>query len=358
MFLALREIRHAKLRYALIAGVIVMVSALVFILSGLANGLATGNSAAIDRLPIDGMVISEGSDYQLDRSALSIDTVDEIAGQENVDDAAPFGATAANVRNGDSDDLIGVSLIAVDPESFAAPDPESGDPLGEGNGVVIDQTLENEGVGVGDTLVLDPGGVELEVIGTVSDNSYRLAPTLLMPLGLWQELRAETGGAEPDEISAVLVQGEAEAPDGTIVASATEIVENLPGYSEQALTLMLIQVFLVVIAAGIVAAFFYIITLQKIPELGVMKAIGTKTAYLAKALLSQVVILGVAGVIVGTAIAYIVELIIGGTVPFALETSQFLLYGGILLGVAVIGTLLSLFRVARIDALDAINNAG
>ena len=58
MFLALREIRHAKLRFALITGVIVMVSSLVFILSGLANGLSAGNTAAIDAMPIDGMAVS------------------------------------------------------------------------------------------------------------------------------------------------------------------------------------------------------------------------------------------------------------------------------------------------------------
>lgn len=358
MFLALREIRHAKLRYLLITGVIVMVSALVFILSGLSNGLASGNSAAIDALSVDALIINEGSDYQLDRSSLSIDLVDEVASQEGVDDAEPFGATAANVRQNDSEGLLGISIIAVDPEGFAAPEPESGDPLGDENVVVIDQTLENEGVSIGDTLTLDPGGVELEVVGSVSDRSYRLVPTLYMPLSLWQEFRADTAGAEPDAISAVLVQGETEAPDGTMLASQTEIVENLPGYSEQALTLMLIQVFLVVIAAGIVAAFFYIITLQKIPELGVMKAIGTKTVYLAKTLLSQVILLGVAGVIIGMGIAFVVELFIGGTVPFTLELEQFLLYGGILLAVAVIGTLLSLLRVARVDPLDAINNAG
>ena len=358
MFLALREIRHAKVRFGLITAVIVMVSSLVFILSGLANGLATGNSAALDALPIDSMVISGGSDYQLDRSSLPINTVEQIRQQEGVTDASPFGASAANVRQQDSDKVIGVSMIAVDPDGFAAPELGSGDPLGSSeNGVVIDQTLVDEGVSIGDTVVTDPGQVELTVVGTVSGRSYRLVPTLYMPISLWQQVQAKGDGEGDSAINAVLVQGQVEAPENTIVASKQQIIENLPGYSEQALTLLLIQVFLVVIAAGIIASFFYIITLQKMPELGVMKAIGTKTIVIARALIAQVLILGLVGVVLGTVIASGVQFAIGSAVPFALDPGQFVVFGGVLLVVAVLGTLLSLQRIARVDPLDAINNA-
>jgi len=359
MFLAIREIRHSKLRFALITGVIVMVSSLVFILSGLANGLATGNSAAIDALPIDSMVVSTGSDYQLDRSSLPINLVETVREQEGVTDASPFGASATNVRKPESDKIIGISMIAVAPDSFAAPEPVSGSGIAaDEHGVVIDQALVDEGVGIGDTLVTDPGDIELKVVGTVSGRSYRLAPTLYLPISLWQEIQSQGKGQPSSTINAVLVQGMVDAPDNTMVASKTQIVENLPGYSEQALTLLMIQVFLVVIAAGIVASFFYIITLQKMPELGVMKAIGTKTAYIARALILQVVALGVVGVVAGTAVACIVQILIGSAVPFDLDSSQFFIFGGILLVVAVLGTLLSLSQVARVDPLDAINKAG
>jgi ATP-binding cassette subfamily B protein len=49
--------------------------------------------------------------------------------------------------------------------------------------------------------------------------------------------------------------------------------------------------------------------------------------------------------------------LIGGAVPFDLETSQFVIYGTILLAVAVLGTVLSLIRVARVDPLDAMAKA-
>ncbi len=231
--------------------------------------------------------------------------------------------------------------------------------------MVIDQTLADEGVAIGDTLVTEPGGIELAVIGKVEGRSYRLAPTLFAPIALWQETQAQASGGDASAINAVLVRGEAEAisalpqtVEDALVASKTQIVENLPGYSEQALTLLLIQVFLVVIAAGIIAAFFYIITLQKMPELGVIKALGTKTNYLAGSLIVQVALLGLVGVVLGTAIACIVSLAIGNAVPFDLSVPQFFIFGGILLAVAVLGAVLSLLRIVRVDPLDAINKAG
>jgi putative ABC transport system permease protein len=366
MFLAFREIRHARLRFALITGVIVMVSSLVFILSGLANGLATGNSAAIDALPIDGMLLSAGSDNQLDRSRLSTDVVEEVRGQEGVEDAQPFGATASNVTVDGSDDVIGVSIIGVNPDSFAAPTPGEGNPVGgEDNAVVIDRTLADEGVEIGDTLLSNPGEVEMQVVGIVEDRSYRLAPTLFLPVELWQQVQAEGSDENADTINGVLVQGNSEAIaalpdaiDNTVVASKQEVIESLPGYSEQALTLLLIQVFLVVIAAGIVASFFYIITLQKIPELGVMKALGTTTRYIARNLISQVVLLSLVGVFLGVGIAWAMAYGVGTAVPYTLDPGRIALFSAILIVVAVLGTVLSLLQVARIDPLDAINKAG
>lgn len=47
MFLAIKEIRHEKLRYSLIVAVISLISFLIFILSALSLGLANENTAAI-----------------------------------------------------------------------------------------------------------------------------------------------------------------------------------------------------------------------------------------------------------------------------------------------------------------------
>lgn len=366
MFLALREIRHAKLRFALITAVIVMVSSLVFILSGLANGLSAGNTAAIDAMPVDGLVIGAGSDYLLDRSTVAMTTAETVAEIEGIDAAQPIGVSSATIRAQGSTELLGVSFFGVVPDGMIQPNITQGESIGgQSHGVVIDETLTDDGIGLGDTFATEPGGVELTVVGVTSGQTYRLSPVIFMPIDLWQELQPVQEGAPQDAVTAILVRGEQGAiealPDSvpdTMVGSKNQIASNIPGESEQNATLLLIQVFLVVIAAGIIAAFFYIITLQKMPELGVMKAIGTGTAYLARTLIAQVLVLALVGILLGISIADTLALVIGNAVPYSITIQRMALFGGILLLVAVGGTVLSLTRIARVDPLDAINNAG
>lgn len=49
MFLAWNEIRRKKLKFGLIIGVLTMISYLLFLLSGLANGLINMNKEGIDK---------------------------------------------------------------------------------------------------------------------------------------------------------------------------------------------------------------------------------------------------------------------------------------------------------------------
>lgn len=366
MFLALREIRHSKLRFTLITGVIVMVSSLVFILAGLANGLSAGNKEAIVSMPIDAFVIGAGSDYLLDRSAVSADDAETIADLQGIDRAEPIGVSSANVKKTGSSEILGASFFGLTPDGMIQPPIEKGESWqGQDRGVVIDETLTRNGVNVGDTIVTEPGGDELKVVGMTSNQSYRLGPTIFMSLELWQEVQPKQEGTVPNAVSAILVKGDRVAieviPDSvesTMIATKSQIINNIPGESAQNGTLLLIQVFLVVIAAGIIASFFYIMTLQKMPELGVMKAIGTETSYLARNMIAQVFLLAAVGVLLGISVADTIALLIGTAVPYSISGQRMLVFGSLLLLVAVGGTALSLVRIARVDPLDAINKAG
>lgn len=361
MFLALREFKHAKLRYGLITGVIVMVAALVFILSGLANGLSSGNSEAIEAISADRFVLASGSEFLLDRSRLSNDQLEAVRNTDGVKEAEPLGASVANVRKNGDANVIGVSLIGVPPGTFLEPGVKSGSGLqDDADGVVIDQSLVNEGVAIGDTLTADPSGKELKVIGITQGRQYRLSPTMYVSLETWQSLQPEGNGG----FNTIVVRGSTDqidaipdSVDGTMTGKPGEIVRALPGYVQMEGTLIMIQVFLVVIAAGVIAAFFFILTLQKMSELGVMKALGATTWDLAKALVFQVVFLSVIGIVVGIAIGCVMDILAEGVVPYQLRWVQMVVFGFVLMAVATIGTLLSLFRIARVDPLDAINKA-
>ena len=53
MFLAIEEMRQNKLRYGLILGLLVLISYLVFFLTGLAYGLMQENRTAVDKWQAD-----------------------------------------------------------------------------------------------------------------------------------------------------------------------------------------------------------------------------------------------------------------------------------------------------------------
>lgn len=72
MFLGWKEIKHAKLRYGLIIGVLVLVSYLVFVLSGLANGLKDLNREAVDSWGASAIILTADSDISLPSSSFSL----------------------------------------------------------------------------------------------------------------------------------------------------------------------------------------------------------------------------------------------------------------------------------------------
>lgn len=72
MYLALKEIRHEKLRYGLIIGMILLVTYLVFILGALANGLAQQNTQAINSWNTAQVVLTKDSDTNLNQSLLTL----------------------------------------------------------------------------------------------------------------------------------------------------------------------------------------------------------------------------------------------------------------------------------------------
>jgi putative ABC transport system permease protein len=53
VFLALRELKHSRLRYALIGGIVMLIAWLVFPLAGLANALALDNASALINMDAD-----------------------------------------------------------------------------------------------------------------------------------------------------------------------------------------------------------------------------------------------------------------------------------------------------------------
>jgi putative ABC transport system permease protein len=185
-----------------------------------------------------------------------------------------------------------------------------------------------------------------------------------MPIESWQALKyrteAESGGIE-NPVSGFVVRGDDavvgdinDAVAGVEAGSRQDAIEALPGYSAEMGTVRMILVFLFLIASLVMAAFFYIITLQKTSQFGILKALGAQTRTLATDLVGQVAMLTVIGAVIGATLANIIAALIPATVPFYLDNSLVLGYSALLVIVAIVGALFSAMRIARVDPLIAI----
>jgi len=366
VFLSLREMRHSRLRTAMIVSIIALIAWLVFLLSGLANGLSNDNGASLRKMDASGIVFQNDVRMYLHRSLLPAETVQQVSEVEGIDNATPLGHLTVTVMGDDGTDRVDATILAIDPAGFLAPDVTSGDRLADApdGGVVVDDEFRRHGYDIGDTLQVTPSGQEMTISGFTSGQKYNHLPVIFMRISDWQAIRfptPEEAGGIADPISAVAVQGDTDAlhrigteVSGVEVGTIQDAIEALPGYTSEMGTVRTILVFLFFIAALVMAVFFYVITLQKTNQFGVLKAIGARTRTLILDLVGQVVLLTVVGAAIGAILANIVAALIPADVPFYLSNGVVMAYGAVLIVVAALGSVLSSIRIAKVDPLIAI----
>ena len=91
MFVALRDLRFARVRFVLIGSVVALITVLVGFLSGLTGGLATQNVSAILGLPADRVVFSGDTAASFSDSAITEQQATAWASTSGVTTAEPVG---------------------------------------------------------------------------------------------------------------------------------------------------------------------------------------------------------------------------------------------------------------------------
>lgn len=119
MFLGFNEMKYSKGRYVLVVLVMVLIAWLIFILSGLANGLAQGNRLAVDQWQANQVVLSKEANSNLNVSVLDENVKETISGGK----IAPIGQQSLAIRPADDKkaELTNVSLFGIEKESFLMP---------------------------------------------------------------------------------------------------------------------------------------------------------------------------------------------------------------------------------------------
>lgn len=375
MFLALRELSFARGRFALMGLVVALISVLTVLLSGLSVGLVKDGVSGLQQLPVASLAFQEdvSTDSAFSRSVIPVDAVDDWAERPGVAAAAPLGTTLVNART-DREVEIDLALFGVETDSFLAPEPVSGKALADEGELIISETAAEQGLRIDDTVILEPSGAELTVVGILDgQHTYGHVDMGYLPLHTWQEVQAgiREGDPVPDRVhetvTAVAVQaadGEkvdlaaGDAAAGTTSLTLEESFGASPGYTAETSTLQLIQVFLYAISALVIGAFFTVLTIQRRQELAVLRALGASTRYLMRDSLLQSLVLLVVSAAVGIGLGVAAGAALASTpMPFALEVAPLAVATVLLIVLGVTGAGLAVLRITRVDPLTALGGS-
>ena len=379
MFLAIRDIRFAKGRFALMGGVVALVTLLLVLLSGLTAGLGDQSTSAIGKLgagsgssgtsrPVDRIVFGAPGTNQPTASftesevtAAQVDSWGHVAG---VARAEALGISQSRLQGGDGG-TTNVAVFGVAPDGQLAPSPVRAGTLLIGSTVAADLSLE-----AGDTATV--GGTELTVSAVVADQWYSHTGVVWTALPTWAEVAhlSPVGGAaggstaeNPPVATVVAVTYEdgaavdeaaANAMAGTVSASRTGSFQALGSFKSENGSLMLMQAFLYGISALVIVAFLTVWTVQRTRDIAVLKAMGASGGYVLRDAITQAAIVLVAGAGLGGAVGVLGGFAAAQAAPFLITPATTLLpvLGIIALGLA--GAALAVRRVTTVDPLIAL----
>ncbi len=345
MFLALNEIMHSKLRYALVAGVMFLIAYLVFFLTGLAYGLAQDNRTAVDKWEADSIVLSKDANSNLGMSMITKKIAEEVEGGK----VAYLAQTPGVVTSKDSTEegKINVSFFGIDKNQFIMPNLVEGKAFDNDDEAVGDISLKEEyGLAVGDTVKLSGSDKTFKLTGFTDHAKFNVSPVLYTTINAYQEIRFEKEDtSENARINAIVVRGKiSNLPEDLEQIKISKFINELPGYNAQVLTFGFMIGFLIVIAAIVIGIFIYVLTMQKINIFGVMKAQGITGGFIARSVVAQTFILSFVGILLGLLGTVGTSLVLPDAVPFQ---SNWLFFGVISLLMLVVAVLGALFSVGQ-----------
>jgi putative ABC transport system permease protein len=131
-------------------------------------------------------------------------------------------------------------------------------------------------------------------------------------------------------------------------------INNIPGYSAQQGTVQTQGFFTLLIGVLVIGGFFQIQILQKVPQIGVLKAIGSTNSMVGISAVIQIIIVTASGVGIGGLMTYLFSLGFPPTIPLVFNGSRSLIAVALLLMIGPFGGLVSIIYAVRIEPLKAL----
>ena len=377
-YLAVKEVWRNRGRFLLVSLVIALITLLVLFIAALGEGLGNGNREYISKLDAELIVYQAKSDTVIAASRLGRNRLAAVRRVEGVADAGMLGTSSASLLPPNDAEPIKVALLGVEPGHTGEPPVVQGARLSTdlAQEAIIDaNTAYRSKLQVGDTLTLRVTQgtrdefYDLRIVGITGGQQFQLQPSIFVPFYTWDRIRpkseAEINGSNPvanvllvklkDPTQAEAVSARLAAQvDNIEIATIRQAIEALPGYSAQLSTLNTQGGFTLFIGILVIGGFFQIQILQKVAQIGVLKAIGTANPVVAAAAIIQIVVVTVIGVTIGGLLSFLLSLTFPPTVPIIFNGATSALAIVALLLIGPLGGLVSIRYAVRIEPLKAL----
>ena len=373
MFLALREMRRAKVRFGLLISAIGLLVLLILAQQAIQTGLINSFIGAIERQSAPVLVYSVDGQRTLQGSIITPPLEKEIRSTEGIAKSGWIGQGTFTVRvNDETEDSDAAIIGYTDPELGAPDEVASGRlPAGPGEGVGSDNDFE-----IGDRVrVLGPegqaGGEAIEIVGLADNAQLQVTPTVFAE---WPDYVKAVKSSNPDA-TGVLPSAIGVAPvKGLDAATLAERIndsspeadaltresaaEKTPGVGEVRQSFGVIFLLFGLVVPLVTGLFFLIITLQKSASLTLLRAVGAQSGVLVRSLMFQVVLVIGGGLLIGIALYTPLSQASLGDVALSFDLSAVLTWSAILLVLGLLSALVAARRVLAIDPIEATTGEG
>lgn len=381
VFLAFKEIWRYRGRYLLISLVIALITTLVLFIAGLAEGLGAGNKQYLEKLNADVILYQANVDLSIPSSRIARSRINDVQRVDGVKAVGAISFSNATIPLNDGSDSVDVSLIGVEPGKPGEPPAVEGQNLKgkRDNEAVIDKnTALRTGLQVGDVFSIKTiQGTEeklylLTVAGISDGRQYSIQPSIFVPYLTWEDVKPKSTIDEKQPVPIFnLMAVQLENPqDFDLMAARLEnqvgeveavdrktAYESTPGYSAQQSTLNTQRLFTLLIGVLVVGGFFQIQTLQKVAQVGMLKAIGTSNLAIAISFLLQIITITTLGVIIGAAGTLLLALTFPVTIPIIFTPASVITAVTSLMLIGPLGGLVSVRILVKVEPLKALGLA-